>query len=215
LVSYADDFGHFSSRDFYFCGYLGLDASFSGVLTWRSGFLSQMPMFHVEHYGVFMRYLILILLSLNLLACNKPDPNPENMDPIFQDMKAQEDITKKNIEDFTKQLEEHAHNIEKVKPQTGQIKYAEKRYWEARDHLDKLQQQYVYWQIRKAERLKHARTEYLKAFKEGKNWPRQEEVDEYMSEKRLRQAKQQWDIKERLQDYKKSETKAAAPKTEE
>jgi hypothetical protein len=149
-----------------------------------------------------MRLLFLCFLSIYVIGCNKPDPNPELKDGIYLDMKAQLATTDKNIADFEKLLAENKANIEKVKPQTGQIKYAEKRYWEVKNAVDLLYQQRTYWKIRIAEREKYARTTYLKAFKEGKPWPDTKELEEYMAEKRLRQARQQWDVRQRIDNYK-------------
>ncbi len=154
-----------------------------------------------------MKALFLIFITFSMFSCNRPDPQPELQDAIYRDLVSQLGITKKNIEDFSKILQEQEAAAASVKPQTGQIKYAEKRVWETRNHLQKLQQQEKYWKLRIAERQVHARAQYLRAFKEGKTWPDPEEVKQYMSEKRLRQASQQWDAKDRIKDFQKSEAK--------
>ncbi len=145
------------------------------------------------------------------IGCDKPDPTPELGDGIFQDLNAQLAATQKMIADATKQLDEHKANVHKAKPQTGQIKFAEKRVWDTEKAIDLLVQQEKYWKIRIAERKKVARIEYLKAFKDGKSWPDPKELEEYKVEKRLRQAKLQWDVRQRISDNKKEAKAAAAP----
>jgi hypothetical protein len=147
--------------------------------------------------------ILLLGLSLLLFACNKPDPNPELNDKIYADLKEQAESTKKAIEETQKAIDEHKAEIDKVKPQTGQIKYATKRYWEAQDAMNALVQQKKYWEIRMQQRFHSDQVEYLKAFKEGKPWPNPKEYEEYMSEKRLRQSKSHWDVRKRMEEYKK------------
>lgn len=159
--------------------------------------------------------LVYIFLTIFILGCNKPDPNPELKDGIWLDMQAQLQITQKNIADFQKQAEEHKADLAKVKPQTGQIKYAEKRYWQTKNHIDLLLQQEAYWKIRMDERAKFAKKEYLRAFKDGKPWPDPNEISEYMAEKRLRQAKQQWNVKSRIEEAKKDLPQAPPEKPTE
>lgn len=145
-----------------------------------------------------------IFLGLLAFSCNKPDAKPELRDPIYQDMMAQKEITARDLAAAQKSLEEHQANLSNVVPQTGQIKYAEKRFWEAKKLVETLSQQEKYWIIRIRERIKYARTAYLKAYEKGESWPDSKEIDEYMAEKRLRQAKKKWDVKQRMDQLKNS-----------
>jgi hypothetical protein len=160
------------------------------------------------------RFLMVFAIFVSL-GCSRPDPQPELQDPIWNDLRAQLGVTRKNIEDFRKLLEEHQAVVAQVKVQTGQIKYAEKRVWETKKYLETLYQQEKYWLLRIAERQVRTRANYLKAFKEGKPWPDKEEISQYMAEKRLRQASLQWDSRDRIKDFKKAEEKEARAKTGE
>lgn len=149
-----------------------------------------------------MLRLLLLFLPPLLLACNKPEANPEARDPLYQELQSQKSLVTKLIADTQKKLEEKKTELNSVKPQTGQIKYAQKRLWETQRALDTLIQQEKYWTLRISEREKVARTDYLKAFREGKPWPDPKEFEEYSVEKRLREAKQDWDQKKRIEKYK-------------
>ena len=151
----------------------------------------------------------MLFLPLLLFSCNEPEPNPEIRDPIYLELKTQQDLSKKAIAETEATLLEKKADLEKVKPQTGQIKYVQKRLWDTQRTLDSLIQQEKYWTIRIKEREQVARIEYLKAFKAGKTWPDPKEFQEYSTEKRLREAKLHWDTKERIEKFKVDNKKAS------
>ena len=159
-----------------------------------------------------MKRLLILFLPLLLLSCNKPDPQPELLDPIYLEFKTQHDMAKRAIIDIQAALDGKKIDLEKVKPQTGQIKYAQKRFWEAQKTLDLLTQQEKYWSVRIHERESFAKDEYLKAFKAGKPWPDPKEFQEYESEKRLREARHQLDAKARIEKFNR-ENPVNPPKT--
>ena len=84
-----------------------------------------------------MRYCVVILLLL-LSSCNKPDPNPELKDPIYQDLLKRVKEMDSQIAEETKTLEEHKGALAKVVPQTGQNKYAQKRVFDSENKLEHL-----------------------------------------------------------------------------
>lgn len=143
--------------------------------------------------------LILLILALFLGACEKMDPNPELRDPIFRDLKDQLAMTEKMKQDEEKQLLEHQKNLKAVVPQTGQIKFAQKRIFDSQNKLTRYEQQIKYWKIRIIERKNHTRERYAQAFHKKEEWPVPTEFIQYQSEKRLREAKLSWDVKSRLE----------------
>ncbi len=159
-----------------------------------------------------MKRLLLLFLPLLLLACDKPEPNPEVRDPISQEFHSQLGLATAAIAAATQAVSEKKAALDKVKPQTGASKYAQKKYWAAQNALDSLLQQEKYWKIRIKERESYARTEYLKAYHAKKPWPDPKEFEEYSSEKRLREARQQWDPRQRIEENKKAAAAASLPK---
>nr|BFD61312.1 hypothetical protein CKG001_34190 [Bdellovibrio sp. CKG001]BFD64776.1 hypothetical protein BdHM001_34570 [Bdellovibrio sp. HM001] len=147
-----------------------------------------------------MRIICLIILSLSLVACNKPDPNPELKDPIFNDLQANAAETSQLLEAEKKNLEGFEKELSDVVPQTGQIKYAQKRVRESKERIVRLEQEKQYLELKVDARKREAKKSYSKAFKKGDPWPDPQEWDSYQTEKRLRNAKRTWDAKERMKE---------------
>lgn len=151
--------------------------------------------------------LFLLLVPFLIAACNKPDPNPENRDEIYQELNKQIAEITHAIDAEEKQLVEHKKNLSEVVPQTGQIKFAQKRVFDSQAKIDKMKQQKNWLEIRTKERLKETRKGYLKAFKANEPWPDPKEFEEYKAQTKLRQAKRDWDVKERIKDSEPSKPK--------
>lgn len=147
-----------------------------------------------------MRILSIFIITLLLVACNKPDPNPELKDEIYADLNTQLAETTHALEAEEKQLAEHQKAMSEVTPQTGQIKYAQKRVYESEDKINQLRQEKQWLALRAQERLKYTRKQYLNAFKKGQPWPDPAEIEQYKAEMRLRKAKKDWDVKQRMQE---------------
>ncbi|UOF00405.1 baseplate J/gp47 family protein [Bdellovibrio reynosensis] len=146
----------------------------------------------------FMRIISLIIISLCLLACNKPEKNPELRDPIHSAIEAELKATDVAIAGEQKTLADHEKTLADVVPQTGQIKYAQKRVRESKERLTKLLQEKQYLELKKKARARDSKKSYLAAFKKGETWPDPKEWDSYQAEERLRKAKRTWDVQERI-----------------
>lgn len=160
-------------------------------------------MFHVEHLWILLSFILLV-------GCDKKDPQPELKDPIYQDMLAQKSAAERGLADAEKSLEEKRNDLKGAEPQTGKISLFQKRVFEAEKVSETFRQQIKYWTIRIRERALFARRSYSQAFSEKKPWPDPNEYSTYLSEKKLRLAKIEWDAKQRLEDYKSSIKKPAA-----
>ena len=147
-----------------------------------------------------MRILSIFIITLLLVACNKPDPNPELKDEIYADLNTQLADVGHELEAEEKQLVEHQKALSEVTPQTGQIKYAQKRVYDSEEKINKLRQEKQWLALRAEERLKYTKKEYLKAFKAGKPWPDPAEFEQYKLEMKMRKAKKEWDVKQRMQE---------------
>jgi hypothetical protein len=165
-------------------------------------FYANIPMFHVEH-RVIMRILVLLLITIGLFGCNKPSPNPELTDEIYQDLQNQVGETKKEAESEKKKLDGFKKDLEKAKPQTGEIKYAQKRYFESELRVQKLEQLLKYYELKAEDRKRYTRIEYLKAFKSGKTWPTEEEIAAYKQYKISSVVPGGWDSRKRVKAYEK------------
>jgi len=150
------------------------------------------------------RVLLSLFLCFLFLGCNKPDPDPEHLDPIYADLVQMTGATHSELESAKKDLEGHQKELADAVPQTGQNKYAIKRIEEVQARINKLEQLEIYYDLRAKSRLKDDRLSYLKAFNEKKPWPLPEEWEAYEAEKRLRQAPKDWNARTRMEEAKRN-----------
>ncbi|WP_210415550.1 hypothetical protein [Bdellovibrio sp. NC01] len=147
-----------------------------------------------------MRIIAAILILFTLAACNKPDPNPELKDPIYSDLQTKLGAATAAVEAEKKKLEGFEKDLETVVPQTGQIKYAQKRVFESQALIVKLEQEKAYLELKIEQRKKEAAISYHKAFAKKEEWPNPKEYASYQAEEKLRTAKRTWDVKSRMKE---------------
>jgi hypothetical protein len=135
-----------------------------------------------------------------MTACNKPNPNPELIDPIYMDLTAQENENESFILAEKSKLEENLAALETVTPQSGRIKFVNKRIWEARASLEKLNQRKLYLKVRKESRKRAAKMEYLSAFTKGEPWPNPVDTQKYKTQRKLESASRHWNSKRRIEE---------------
>lgn len=153
-----------------------------------------------------MRIISLIIITMLFSACNKPDPQPELKDPIYQDLISSLSNTKQTLEKEKKDYEGFQQALKDVIPQTGQIKYAQKRVYESQARISRLEQEIQYLELKIMARQESARDSYTKAFKRKESWPNPIEWESYKVEKRLRAANRNWDYKDRIDTMKKEKS---------
>lgn len=149
-----------------------------------------------------MKNLVRILLFsvLFLFGCEKPNPNPELSDPIYLDLKTQTEELSKAVESEKKGLQEHLDNLKKAVPQTGQIKFAQKRVNDAKEKIQKLEQEYRWFEVRTESRKSFAKKEYMSAWRKKQPWPDPKEFEEYKKMKEMRSIPLSWSLKKRYKD---------------
>tara|TARA_B110001454_G_scaffold219198_1_gene251528 strand:- start:100986 stop:101519 length:534 start_codon:yes stop_codon:yes gene_type:complete len=133
-----------------------------------------------------------------LLGCEQKDPKPELKDKIYQDMIAQQAEAERIMKEMETKAADARKTAAEAKINTGIKEKAERQAIEFDKVRDKMAQQVSYWKIRIFERLKHVRTVASK-----KTEPYSydsDEWDKYQSEKKLRQAKNAWDLKARFKE---------------
>lgn len=141
---------------------------------------------------------IIALLFLFAAGCEKPHPHPELLDPIYSDMLKMEDEYKKAAESEKKNLEEFELALKNVVPQTGQIKYAQKRYYESLARYERMKQMELYWGVRAKSRKRSDSIEYIKAFNKKEVWPNPDEYKEYKSFKDAQKPIRPWKLEDRM-----------------
>jgi hypothetical protein len=143
--------------------------------------------------------LFLLLIPFLIAACNKPDPNPELRDEIYHELNNQLAAATHALSEEEKNLEGFQSKLKEVTPQTGQIKFAQKRVFDSENKIDHLKQEKAWLELRISERLADTKKNYMKAFKAGKDWPDPKEYEEFVATTKLRKAKREWDSKARIE----------------
>lgn len=148
------------------------------------------------------KYIVILPIFILLLASceKKADPTAYQKDPILADLQTKAEAMSKAVEAAQKELDGFRKELAEVKPQTGQIKFAQKRVFDAEAKITKLEQEKRYYRVAADSRVKIAKEKYKIAFKEGKPWPDTEEFATYQTLERLRNAKRSWDVKERFKE---------------
>ncbi len=155
---------------------------------------------------------IFTIFSISLIGCGRPDPNPELKDEIYADLNSQLAETTRGISEEEKKREEHKKALLEVVPQTGQNKFANKRVFDSETKITKLKQEKQWLELRIAERKASTKTKYLQAFRNKEVWPDPAEFEQYKAEKKMRNAKRNWDVRQRMDETGFGKSKAATTK---
>jgi hypothetical protein len=156
-------------------------------------------MFHVEQSMIKLIFLIFSTF-LVMTACSKPNPTPEVLDPIYLDISKELSSTQAELEREKKTLDEQIKELKKVQPQTGQVKYAQKRVDDTVHKMDHLKQMITYLEIRLESRKSESRSSYIQAYNSKAVWPDPNELVKYQAQKRLENAPKEWNAKQRIHD---------------
>ena len=151
-------------------------------------------MFHVE----LMRNLIGGLLVIIFLAgCEKPNPNPEQMDPIYQDLEKKAEELKKTVEEAKAAVADARSEVKAATPQSRQIEYANKRLDSAIQKYNRAVQISAYFQVRAENRLAKDRKDYADAYSKKQPWPDPQEYEQYKVAEKLIKPPAPWSAADR------------------
>jgi hypothetical protein len=141
---------------------------------------------------------------LFLVGCNKPDPNPELLDPIYRDLEKERKDLEAALISIKAEVAEYQKNLERVEPHTGQIHYARKRLYDAEKILETNIQRHKYLKVRLESRKDEVFLSYMKAFREKRPWPDPKEYADFNALREMRSQPPQWRPRERLEKYQNS-----------
>jgi hypothetical protein len=157
-----------------------------------------------------MRKNLLFLTLILVLGCEKPNPTPELADAIYQDLNSQAESAGKAAEAEKKKLEGLKKELSEAKPQTGDTKVVQKRYFEAERKVQQFLQEQFYYSLRAKTRKSEVRRSYAAAFSEQKPYDNEDETKSFETYKKVSQPPGSWDAKRRIANYTK-ETGFGAP----
>ena len=161
-------------------------------------FFLKTPMFHVEQLN--MRIVSVLISIFLLVSCDKPDPNPELRDPIFNDLNSRLAASVQALAAEKKNYDEQKEAVEAAIPQTGQLKRAQRRLYESENQLTRLEQEKKYLELKIESQRNSAKTAYMESYRKKQPWPNPEDWEAYSLEKKFRSAKKQWSVKDRIKE---------------
>lgn len=149
------------------------------------------PMFYVEHK---MKYFFFAFYALLLTSCFDTVANPELTDEIYKDYVAELGIVKKSLEEEEKYLLTNIEERARAVPQTGQIKFSNKKVSDSEEKIQILRQQKQYFEIKIEQRALLAKQRHSESLrKNGRPWPDKDEVALYKAEAKFRRDKISWE----------------------
>ncbi len=140
-----------------------------------------------------------IICSL-LVGCRKEDPNPELLDPIYNDLRAQLASAESAVEAMSKKLEAAKKELTISEPRSLDRRIARDNIEKYTQGLTKAEELREFYTIRVARRLAETRKSYKQAFRKNAPWPDPNEYEYYKINKKLVTAPQNWT--QRLVDIK-------------
>lgn len=140
-----------------------------------------------------MKYLVILLLCTLFCACNKPDPTPETSDEVYKDLLQELDVATKGLESEQANLAKLKSELGSIIPQTGQIKFAQKKIFETENTITKIAQQKQFFEIKIELRKQEVRNRYNESRHGGRKWPDPDEIENYKSTIKLQREKLSWE----------------------
>ncbi|MEQ1722143.1 MAG: hypothetical protein ABL930_03145 [Pseudobdellovibrio sp.] len=141
-----------------------------------------------------MKCLIIAAFLLFFSSCNQKNPNPERLDEVYLDLVTELDIASKSLEAEEKNLANLIKERDLAIPQTGQIKFANKKISDSEAKLNRLKQQKLYFEIKIEQRVRADKINYENSLKEGgKPYPDKDEISLYKSVVKFQREKLMWD----------------------
>jgi hypothetical protein len=137
-------------------------------------------------------WIALLSLLTCLSACSRPNPEPEKLDPIYLDLKAEEAKAQTAVEVLSEEIKAAKDELAKLPPRDPGRRKAEQDLRNRASQLVQVEQMQLYYQIRAKQRVAYAREEYLKAFERDQPWPKPEDFDAYKKSKELRAVDKNW-----------------------
>ena len=135
---------------------------------------------------------IIIFSTMALFGCRKEEPNPEILDPVYQDLAKELAGLKSAKDEAEKAVEAAQKAVNKAPTRTMERRESEDDLHKAEGNLARLTQVVAFYELRVERRRVEARRDYKIAFAAEKPWPDPKEFEAYVINKRLSRASKNW-----------------------
>lgn len=137
-------------------------------------------------------FICILISSICLVSCRRPDKNPEFSDRIYIDMQAELRSAEQAEAAIHKKIEEAELDLQKSEPRSLERKNAANDLFKAKEADQRAKQDIEYIKIRLVQRKYEYSKAYNKAFSENAPWPPIGEFEAYIVNKKLRSASKNW-----------------------
>jgi hypothetical protein len=163
----------------------------------NSSSLTNEPMFHVEHFMKMLKFMALLSVLFAFTGCQGPDPLAYLKDPLYQEIEKDMKAAQGEIAETEKAVVAAQADLKSATPQTGQIKYAKKKLFEAEYRSRMANQRLVALTIQLDSQKWIAKEESLLAIQNKKEWPTKDALELYNLQKQLILNDRDWSYKKR------------------
>lgn len=137
----------------------------------------------------------LVLSTVAVVGCTRPNPTPEVLDPIYADLVQRSTLAKGAAEAAKNEAKKLREDLEKLPARdiTRRKTLEDISKQESRQNV--AEQEGLYYEIRAEQRKQYARAEYSKAFEKSEPWPDPNDFETYKLQRKLRDAPREWSSK--------------------
>ncbi len=139
--------------------------------------------------------LCMLFVCILLVGCKKEEPNPEQLDPIYKDLRSRfESIQKEIVEENKKQVDIR-RALSGAEPNSTVLRNARRDLQQSIVTIADLEQKERFYRIRTERRLLVDQITYKAALQKNLPWPEPREYSEYQVNTRLREASRNWNVR--------------------
>lgn len=158
----------------------------------------------------------LVLFTLIASGCNRANPTPEVLDPIYADLVQRSVLAKAAAEGAKEEAKKLREELEKLPARDITRRKTQEDIGKQDSRHNVAEQEALYYEIRAEQRKQYARTEYMKAFEKNEPWPDPNDFETYKLQRKLRDAPREWSSKiEKTDRYNRKSPEDARKELEE
>lgn len=139
--------------------------------------------------------IAIFLLTSIISGCSRPNPNPEKIDPIYQDLVGRSNLAKAAAETAKEDIKKLKEDLQMLPPRDPSRRKLQQDLSKKETHLLVADQEALYFEIRAEQRKEYARRAYLEAFNRGEKWPNPKDFETYKLQRNLEDAPREWNAR--------------------